>query len=62
LDRKNSGVNTTPRAQGKAFKLCPKGMYGSQERDACINFIEGSFDWKFKVLVHFLRVKRVKGN
>ena len=35
-------------------------MYGSYERDARINFIEGSFDWKLKVLVHFLRVKRVK--
>jgi hypothetical protein len=26
--------------------------------NARINFKEGSFDWKLKVLVHFLRVKR----
>jgi hypothetical protein len=38
----------------------PWGIYCSYERDARINFREGSFDWKLKVLVHFLRVKRVK--
>jgi hypothetical protein len=37
-------------------------MYGSYEGDARINFIQGSFDWKLKVLVYVLRVKRVKGN
>ena len=33
-------------------------MYGSYERDARINFKEGSFDWKLKVRAHFLIVKR----
>jgi hypothetical protein len=37
--------------------LCPGGIYSSYGRDACINFREGSFDWKLKVLVHFSRVK-----
>jgi len=34
------------------------GIHGSNGRNACINFEKGSFDWKLKVLVHFLRVKR----
>jgi hypothetical protein len=36
----------------------PWGIYGSYERDARINFREGPLDWKIKVRVQFLRVKR----
>jgi hypothetical protein len=59
LDNKKSGVDTAPKGPGAGvLKLCPEGLFGSIKRDASINFIEGSFDWKLKVLIHFLRVKR----
>ena len=37
--------------------LCPGVVSGSYERDARINFGEGSFEWKLKALVHFIRLK-----
>ena len=44
--------------RGKGYKLCPGGIHGSYGRNARINFREGSFDWKLKVLVHFLSANR----
>jgi hypothetical protein len=46
-----------PGPRDRHCMLCPGGIYGSYGRDACINFREGSFDWKLKVLAHFSRVK-----
>ena len=60
-DNKNSGVDTPPPPPGpggRRCKLSSRGIYGSHERDACLNFRDGSFNWKLKVVVHFLRVKR----
>jgi hypothetical protein len=37
--------------------LCLGGLFGSHGRNARINFTEGSFNWKLKVLVQFLSVK-----
>jgi hypothetical protein len=36
----------------------PCGYIWFYRRDARINFREGSFGWKLKVLVHFLRARR----
>ena len=47
-----------PGPGSRRCKLCPGGIYGSYGGDARINIKEGSFDWKLKVLVHFLSVKR----
>jgi hypothetical protein len=61
-DNKNSGVQTTPQVpEGRHCKLCPGTVCGSHERDARINFTEGSFGWKLKVVVHFLRKKKIGG-
>ena len=49
--------HSPPGPGGRRCKLCPGGIYGCYGRDARINFIEGSFDWKLKVVIHFLRVK-----
>jgi hypothetical protein len=59
-DKKNSHVNTIPPPQGwgRRCKYCSRGIYGSYGRHACINLREGSFEWKLKVVVHFLRVKK----
>ena len=43
---------------GRRCKLSPRGIYGFYGRNTRIRFREGSFDWKLKVLVHFLSVKR----
>jgi hypothetical protein len=55
-DNKKTLVSTQP-PRDRRCKLCLGGIYGCYGRDACIKFIEGSFDWKLKVLIHFLRVK-----
>ena len=48
----------TPRGpRGRRCKLRPGGIYGSYGRDTRRNLRQGSFCWKLKVLVHFLRVK-----
>jgi hypothetical protein len=39
-------------------KLCPGRISGCYGRNARKNFKEGSFDWKLKVLVQLLKVKR----
>ena len=63
LDNENSGIDTAPphRAggRGRRRKLCPGGLYGSYEREARINLTEDSFDLKLKVLVQFLRIKKM---
>ena len=52
------GSTKPPRSGDRRYKLCPGGIYGSYRKDARINFREGSFDWKLKVLVHFLKLRR----
>jgi hypothetical protein len=47
-----------PRARGVGIVRHVLGLYAVLMRDARINFREGSFEWKFKVVVHFLRVKK----
>ena len=56
--RKTPVLIQHPRAGGRHCKLWPGGLYDSYERDVGINVREGSFDWKVKVLAHFLLVKR----
>ena len=46
--KKKTGSGDTP------CKLWVGGIYSSYRRDACTNFRDGSFEWKLKVLVHFL--------
>ena len=55
---KNSGVNTTPQSPRAGVVSYAPGVYTVLMAGATrINFKEGSFDWKFKVLAQFLRVK-----
>ena len=52
------GLTPVPlRDRGKGCKLYPRDIYDFYGRSSRINFGEGRFDWKLKVLVPFLRVK-----
>ena len=50
-----------PGPGGKYCKLCPGDVYGPYESNARINFREGSFDGKLKVLFRFLQSKEIGG-
>ena len=58
LKKTLGSTHTPPGPGGRLSKFCPGGIYGSYRRDTHINLREGSFDWKLKVLVRFLRIKR----
>jgi len=50
--------NKNFRFNDRCCKLCPGGIYGFYGREAPIDFKEGSFDWKLKILFYFLKFKR----
>ena len=53
---KTPGLTKPPGPGSKRCKLCPGGKYGSYGKDTCINFREGSLNWKVRALVQFLSV------
>ena len=57
-DNKNSGVDTTPQGPGAGVVSCALGTnLVFIEWMLNINFKDGSFHWKLKLLVLVLRVK-----